>query len=92
VTGGWTAAVERESTKQGKGRREKDGDRQSHRDGERSSSKRARAAAERRRGSRTQTENEERGAGRRCKKKPCSMTEEKRIAAGTWTKRDEEIE
>ena len=26
------------------------------------------------------------------KKQPCSMTEEKRIAAGTWAKRDEEIE
>jgi len=53
---------------------------------------RGRAAAERRRGSRTQTENEERGARRRCKKKPCSMTEEKRIAAGIWTKSGEEIE
>jgi len=53
---------------------------------------RGRAAAERRRGSRTETEDEEWGAGRRCKKNTCSMTEEKRIPAGTWTKKDEEIE
>jgi len=78
--------------KQGKGQREKDRDRQSHREMEKKAARREEEQQQKEEGAgqRLKMKNGEQEGG--AKRKTCSMTEEKRIGAGTRTKRDKEIE